>query len=71
MGLAGAYVGTKYGIWGEVKHAERDFILKDYITRHPEHFQKRECTLQYRLIISNHKCDPSRQNGHVGGMTPN
>ncbi|XP_072040760.1 uncharacterized protein [Amphiura filiformis] len=43
--LIAGYAGTKYGEWGDRETRKRDYILEEYMQRHPEDFQKPPVTL--------------------------
>ena len=38
----GAYVGTKFGHWADNTYKRRDYVIYEYMNRHPEDFQKRK-----------------------------
>ena len=43
LGMAiGAYVGTKFGHWADNTYKRRDYVIYEYMNRHPEDFQKRK-----------------------------
>ncbi len=49
--MAAAYGGTKFGEWGERKHARRDWVLEDYMRRHPEDFEKRKYCNTFEMLF--------------------